>query len=196
LFNTGKYDARKLVAIAGTEVINKQYYEMLIGSSVSSVLDHNLQAGNQRVISGNVLTGNKISADGYLGYYDSLVTVIPEGDDEEFLGWLLPSYPRPSLSMTMPSFIFPEKKYKVNTNMHGEERAFVVTGDYEKVLPMDIMPLQLIKACMANDIENMESLGLYEVGPEDMALCEFICTSKAPIQEIIESGLTYLEKEA
>jgi Na+-transporting NADH:ubiquinone oxidoreductase subunit A len=189
LFNTGKYDARKLVALAGSEVINKQYYEMLIGSSVSSLLDHNLQAGNQRVISGNVLSGNKISADSYLGYYDSLVTVIPEGDDEEFLGWLLPSYPRPSLSMTMPSFIFPEKKYKVNTNMHGEQRNFVMTGQYDRVFPFDIYPVQLLKAMWASDIDKMEQLGVYEIVEEDFALCEVICTSKQSLQELVREAL-------
>lgn len=196
LFNTGKFDARKLVSLAGTEFIKKQYYEFMIGGSLTALTQNNMTNTSSRIISGNVLSGKKVAADSYLGFYDSLVTAIPEGHEEEFLGWLIPTYPRPSMSMTMPSFIFPDMKYKVNTNMHGEERAFVVTGDYEKVLPMDIMPLHLIKACMANDIENMEALGLYEVDAEDFALCEFICTSKAPIQDIIQNGLNYLEKEA
>src|SRR5690606_5658962 len=182
LFLTGKYDARKKVAVAGSQVINKQYYEGISGVNVSSFLNNNLKEGSSRVISGNVLTGRKIEADGYLGFYDSLITVIPEGHEEEFLGWLIPTYPRPSVSRTFPSFMFPNMKYNVNTNLHGEERAFVVTGEYEKVIPMDILPLQLIKACMANDIENMEALGIYEVAEEDLALCEFICTSKSPIQ--------------
>ena len=196
LFNTGRYDASKLVALAGSSVVKKQYYKMSIGANISSILEGNLIDGDQRIISGNVLTGDKIDANGYLGYYDSLITVIPEGNQEEFLGWLLPTYPRPSISKTLPAFLFPEKKYKVNTNMHGEDRAFVVTGEYEKVLPMDILPLYLIKACMAKDIENMEALGIYEVAEEDFALCEFVCTSKAPIQEIIGEGLNYIEKEA
>ncbi len=196
LFNNGKYDTTRMVAVAGSEVINRQYYKMCIGANVASVIENNINPGHQRIISGNVLTGTKISANDYLGYYDHLITVIPEGDEEEFLGWLIPSYPRPSISKTLPSFMMPEKKYKVNTNMHGEDRAFVVTGEYEKVLPMDILPLYLIKACMSRDIENMEALGIYEVAEEDMALCEFICTSKAPIQEIIREGLNYIEKEA
>jgi Na+-transporting NADH:ubiquinone oxidoreductase subunit A len=196
LFNTGKYDARKLVAVAGTSVTARQYYEASIGVNVSALLENKMVAGSNRVISGNVLTGQAIGTDGYLGFYDSLLTVIPEGHDEEFLGWLLPTYPRPSISRTFPSFMFPEKKYTVNTNMHGEDRAYVVTGEYEKVLPMDVLPLQLIKACLAKDIENMEALGIYEVSEEDFALCEFICTSKSPIQEIIGSGLEFIEKEA
>jgi len=196
LFLTGKYDARKKVAVAGSQVINKQYYEGISGVNVSSFLNNNLKEGSSRVISGNVLTGRKIEADGYLGFYDSLITVIPEGHEEEFLGWLIPTYPRPSVSRTFPSFMFPNMKYNVNTNLHGEERAFVVTGEYEKVIPMDILPLQLIKACMANDIENMEALGIYEVAEEDLALCEFICTSKSPIQSIIGRGLEFIEKEA
>lgn len=196
LFNTGKFDARKIVSLAGSEIKKRQYYEFIIGASLESLLKDNLLSNNTRIISGNVLSGKKIERNSYLGFYDDLITAIPEGDEEEFLGWLLPTYPRPSLSRSLPSFIFPADKFKVNTNMHGEERAFVVTGDYEKVLPMDIMPLHLIKACMTGDLDNMEALGLYEVSPEDFALCEFICTSKAPIQEIIENGLNILEKEA
>lgn len=196
LFNTGHYDAGKLVALAGTGAINRQYYKMCTGACVSPILEGNMAQGENRVISGNVLTGTRIEANGYLGYYDHLLTVIPEGKDYEFLGWLLPTYARPSLSKTLPAFLMPGKKYEVNTNMHGEERAFVVTGEYEKVLPMDILPLYLIKACMARDIENMEALGIYEVGEEDFALCEFVCTSKAPIQDIIKEGLEYIEKEA
>lgn len=196
LFNTGKYDATKLVAVAGSEVLHRQYYQMCTGACVSSVLDHNLSTGKNRVISGNVLTGTHIPADGYLGYYDNLITVIPEGDQDELLGWLIPTYPRPSISKTLPAFMMPERKYKVNTSMHGEERAFVVTGEYEKVLPMDILPLYLIKACLTRDIENMEALGIYEVAEEDFALCEFICTSKTPLQQIIREGLEYVEKEA
>lgn len=134
--------------------------------------------------------------EGFLGTYHNGVCVIEEGDEAELFGWLLPSYPRPSLSRTFPSFAFPEARYKVNTNMHGEERAFVVTGAYEQVLPMDILPMQLFKACLANDIDNMEALGIYEVVEEDIALCEFICTSKLPLQEILRDALHYLENEA
>jgi len=195
LFTEGVFNSNKLVAVAGSSVINRQYYHAPIGVNVSSLLKDNLNPGVHRVISGNVLTGTQINENDYLGYYDSLISVIPEGHDEEFLGWLIPSYPRPSLSKTMPSFLFPDKKYEVNTNMHGEERAFVVTGDYEKVLPMDIMPLHLIKACLTGNFEDMEALGIYEVDPEDFALCEFICTSKSPIQRIINDGLNLIEKE-
>lgn len=196
LINTGHYDSRKLISVGGSEVVNKQFFEFIIGGNVSTLLENNTTKGHNRIISGNVLTGQQINENAYLNFYDNQITVIPEGHEEEFLGWLIPTYPRPSFSKSLPAFLFPNKSYKVNTNVHGEDRAFVVTGEYEKVLPMDIMPLQLIKACMANDIDNMEALGIYEVGPEDFALCEFICTSKAPIQEIIENGLTYIEKEA
>jgi Na+-transporting NADH:ubiquinone oxidoreductase subunit A len=196
LFNKGQFDSSKLIAVAGSEVKNKQYYKMSIGACVSPVLDNNTTEGHNRVILGNVLTGKHAQPNGYIGFYDQMLTVIPEGDKEEFLGWLIPTYPRPSISRTLPSFLMPEKKYKVNTGMHGEDRAFVVTGEYEKVLPMDILPVYLIKACMARDVENMESLGIYEVDEEDLALCEFVCTSKAPIQEIIREGLNYIETEA
>lgn len=196
LFRTGKFDAGKLIGLCGTSAKKRIYYEMCIGANVSPILDHNLEDGEVRVISGNVLTGKLMGANGYLGFYDQMLTCIPEGNHEEFLGWLLPSYERPSISRTFPSFLFPNKKYKVNTNMHGEERAYVVTGEFEKVMPMDILPLQLIKACLSKDIENMEALGIYEIAEEDFALCEFICTSKSPIQEIIGEGLEYIEKEA
>lgn len=196
LFEEGIYNPEKLIALCGSQAGKKCYYPYRTGANIAPILENNLEKGANRIISGNVLTGTKISEDDTLGFYDNQITVIPEGEDQEFLGWLIPTYERPSFSKTFLSYLMPNKKYKVNTNMHGEHRAFVVTGEYEKVLPMDILPLYLLKAILANDIENMEALGIYEVVEEDFALCEFICTSKMPLQSIIRQGLNIVESEA
>ena len=155
----------------------------------------NLKEGDNRIISGNVLTGSRINLNGNLGFYDTELTVIPEGKEQEFMGWLMPGLNKFSASRTFLSWLFPNKKYVLNANMHGEERAYVMTGEYEKVLPMDIYPTQLIKAIMMEDIDQMERLGIYEVSPEDLALCEFVCTSKIEVQSIIRHGLDLLRKE-
>jgi Na+-transporting NADH:ubiquinone oxidoreductase subunit A len=196
LFFEGKYNTEKLIAICGNEFKTRGYIKTMMGAQVSTVVKGNLNQTHVRIISGNVLTGTKIEKDGFIGHFDNCITAIEEGDEPEFFGWILPSYPRPSYSKTMPAFLSPETKYKVNTSMHGEERAFVITGEYEKVLPMDVLPMQLFKACLAKDIDNMEGLGIYELVEEDVALCEFICTSKLPLQEILSEGLEYVEKEA
>ena len=157
-------------------------------------LDNNLNEGENRIISGDVLTGTKLPKN--LGFYDTTITVIEEGKKQEFLGWILPGIDKFSASRAFFSWLTPNKKYNINANMHGEERAHVVTGQYEKVLPMDIYPNQLIKAIMIEDIELMENLGIYEVAPEDFALCEFVCTSKMPkVQSIIRHGLDLVKKE-
>ncbi len=195
LFSEGIYDPERVITVTGSEVKHPSYAKARLGVSIDYLLKDNLTEGKNRVISGNVLFGTKIEVNGYLGYYDQQITVIPEGDEPEMFGWLVPSYPRPSISKTFLSYLTPNKKYKVNTGMHGEERAFVVTNEYEKVLPMDILPVQLIKACLANDLEAMEALGIFEVVEEDLALCEFVCTSKAPVQEILADGLALIEKE-
>jgi Na+-transporting NADH:ubiquinone oxidoreductase subunit A len=198
LFNEGVYNTEKAIVLCGSEVEKRSYYKFRSGASIESIVSGNVTAGNNRFISGNVLTGTQIPADGFLSFYDYQVTVIPEGDESEFLGWLIPSYPRPSNSMTLPAYLKPNAVYKVNTNQHGEERALVLYGEYEKVLPMDIFPTHLVSKCMAEsmDIEWLEKLGIYEVAPEDMALCEFVCTSKVPVQELIEKGLVLVENEA
>lgn len=197
LFKDGVYDAVHTVALTGSEVKegSRKYYSTKLGACVDTIIEGNVEQGQNRVISGNVLTGTTISANGYLGFYDRQLTVIPEGNDPEFLGWLIPTYARPSISKTFLSYLMPNKKYKVNTSMHGEERAFVVTGEYEKVLPMDILPQYLFKAIMANDLEGMEALGLLEIDEEDVALCEFVCTSKMPLQQLVREGLNTIEKE-
>ncbi len=195
LFTEGVYKHDRIIALAGSEVINPQYYRIRSGSSVSEMLKDNLSDQKPRCISGNVLTGTRIQPDGYLGFYDSMVTVIPEGDYFEFFGWALPGLKKYSFSKTFMSSIFPSKQYTFDTNFHGGHRAFVLTGQYEKVVPMDIYPMQLLKAILAEDIDGMENLGIYEIAEEDFALCEFICASKTEIQSIVRQGLDLMIKE-
>ena len=196
LFISGKFDARKTIALVGSEVEKPAYYKTILGANIGCIVNGKLKNQvHQRIISGNVLTGYKVSEENYLGYYNNMVTVIPEGDHYEFLGWAAPGFNKFSISKTFPSFLCPKKKYTLDANYHGEERAFVVTGQYEKVLPMDILPVYLLKAVLAEDLDKMEQLGMYEVVPEDMALCEFVCTSKTPVQEILEKGIELMIKE-
>lgn len=195
LFEEGVYKPERIIALTGSEVINPRYYRGLSGCSVAPMIRDNIKSWNLRYISGNVLTGTKINADGYLGYYDSQVTVIPEGDHYEFFGWLMPGADKLSFSKTFLSGILPKKKFEPDTNFHGGERAFVVTGQYEKVLPMDIYPMFLLKAIIAGDVDQMENLGIYEVAEEDFALCEFICPSKIEIQSVIREGIDLMIKE-
>lgn len=193
-FKTGKFDATRVVALAGSEVAKPQYYKVKIGAQVSSFVG--AIQGNVRVISGDVLTGDKIAEGGFLGYYHNLVTIIPEGKNYRMFGWLpFKDNYIPSMSKTSLAWLSPNKKYRVDTNLNGEERALVVTGEMEKVLPMDVYPMQLLKACMAENIEKMENLGIYEVTPEDFALVDFACTSKIEAQEIIRQGLDLMIKE-
>lgn len=195
LFSTGKLDLSEIIAIAGSDVKQPQYIETVVGVNVGDLIKNNLNSDNARIISGDVLTGTAIGESGYLGYFDTCVSVIPEGDSYEFLGWLLPSYPRPTNSNSLPISKFLKKQFVVNTNLHGEERAYVVTGEYEKVLPMDVLPVQLIKSILAQDLEAMENLGIYEVIEEDLALCEFVCTSKMEVQHILSEGLSLMAEE-
>lgn len=198
LLLTGKFNAERIVALAGSSVKKPKYFKTKIGSEVSSVVyDSGVNdERNIRVISGDVLTGENVKPDGYLGYYHNTITVIPEGDDYEFFGWNKPIFNKisPSRALTF-SWLFPNKKYELTTNTNGEHRAFVVTGSYENVFPLDIYPLQLLKACVVNDLDAMEQLGMYEVAPEDFALTEFICVSKQPHQKIIREGLDLMLKE-
>ena len=194
-FKTGQYDASRIVALAGSMVLKPKYYRVTAGCQVNHMLSNNLEEGKPRVISGNVLTGTHISTDGYLGYYDNLITVIPEGDEAEFMGWLAPGFGKFSLSRTFWSWLNPGKEYELTANLHGEERAYVMTGQYEKVFPFDIYPVQLVKACLMEDVEALEQLGIYEVSHEDFALCEFVCTSKVNVQDIVRDGLDLVKKE-
>ncbi len=196
LFNEGRFDARKTIVLAGSEVSKPRYEQTILGASIQTLTAGNLKnATEQRIISGNVLTGTQVTANGYLGYYDNQITVIPEGNHYEFLGWATPGFNKFSASKLFPSFLCPQKHYTLDTNYHGERRAFVVSGQYEKVFPMDIYPVYLLKACLTQDIDRMEQLGIYEVAPEDMALCEFVCTSKIPVQQILSNGIELMMKE-
>jgi len=195
LFTVGKYDVSRIVALCGSQIQKPRYYRSIAGACISNLLNENTKDGKSRIISGDILSGTQINPDGCLGFYDSQLTVVPEGDEAEFLGWILPGLHKFSASKTFLSWLFPSKKYNLDTNMHGEERAYVMTGEYEKVLPMDIYPTHLIKAIMIEDVELIENLGIYEVSPEDLALCEFVCTSKIEVQSIIRQGLDLVRKE-
>ena len=195
LFKEGKFDASRTIALCGSMVKAPKYFKTRMGASVKNLLSDQLNEGNARVISGNVLTGHKIEANGYLGFYDNEISVIPEGGNDQFMGWLAPGFDKFSLSKTFFSWLMPGREYDLNTNMNGEERAFVVTGEYEKVFPMDIYPVHLLKAILIEDIELMENLGIYEVAPEDFALAEYACTSKINAQEIVRNGLNLVKKE-
>jgi Na+-transporting NADH:ubiquinone oxidoreductase subunit A len=194
---TGKFNPERTVALAGSCVKNPKYYTTRIGSEISTFLyASGVNQKNFRVINGDVLTGRKSRPEGHLGFYNNAVSVIPEGDDYELFGWTKPVFDKisPTRALTF-SWLKSGKKYDLDTNTNGEHRAFVVTGLYEEVFPLDIYPMQLLKACMYKDIDEMEQLGLYEVIPEDFSLTEFVCISKQPHQQIIREGLDLLHKE-
>ncbi len=185
-----RYNTERVMALCGAEVKPNAYFRARPGAHVGELLSNiQFESDNVRLISGDVLTGTQKEKTGYIGFFDDQVTVILEGDYYEPIGWLLPQEVRPSISPTFPGFLFPDMEYRADTNSHGERRAFVVTGQYEKVLPMDIYPQHLMKAIMTNDFERMEGLGIYELSEEDVALCEFVCTSKMPLQKILREGL-------
>lgn len=196
LFTEGRYNATKVVALTGSEIVKRRYVKVISGAPVKNIIDGNYTPDKElRIIGGNVLTGNHIHETGNLGYYHNQLTVIPEGKEPELFGWLLPGLNKFSASKTFFSWLTPSKQYSLDTSQHGEDRAFVVTGEYEKVFPMNIYPVYLLKSILANDIEQMENLGIYEVAPEDFALCEFVCTSKINSQEIVRKGLDMLMEE-
>lgn len=195
-FLTGKVNFEKVVALTGTGFEKPSYVKVISGAQMSDVVAGNLKDGNFRIISGDVLTGDKKSKDGFLGYYHNQVTAIPEGDDYDFFGWNLPRPNKFSVYRAgMFSFLTPNKKYDLNTNTNGEHRGFVLTGEYEKVCPLDIYPMQLLKAILVKDIDQMEALGIYEVAPEDFALTEFVDVSKQDHQKIVRQGLDLMIKE-
>ena len=195
---TGKFNAERIVALAGSGIQEPRYLVTKIGSEIATmVYDRGIEKdANVRIISGTVLSGKEIKPDGFLGYYSNVVTVIPEGDDYEFFGWNKPVFDKVSTSRALTfSWLTPKKKFDLNTNTNGEHRAFVLTGTYEQVFPLDIFPMQILKACMYQDLDEMEALGMYEVAPEDFALTEFVCVSKQPHQKIIREGLDLMLKE-
>ncbi|RDY58081.1 Na(+)-translocating NADH-quinone reductase subunit A [Flagellimonas nanhaiensis] len=197
LLLTGKFNAERTIALAGSVVKSPKYYTTKIGAEISTFLyASGVNEDKFRLINGDVLTGSKTDPEGYLGFYNNTVTAIPEGDDYDFFGWNKPVFNKMSTTRALTfSWLQPKKQYDLDTNTNGEHRAFVVTGGYEEVFPMDIYPLQLLKACMVKDLDEMEQLGLYEVAPEDFALTEFICISKQPHQQIIREGLDLLQQE-
>jgi len=195
LFNEGFYNAARTIAVAGTSINNPKYVNTIMGAQLTGLTKKFVSGDNVRVISGNVMTGEKVEPDGFLGFYADTVCAIPEGDQTDFLGWVLPGFGKFSVSRTFLAFLNPAKKYDLNTGMHGEERAFVISGEYEKYFPFDIYPQYLLRATLTRNVEKMEELGIYEVVEEDFALPEVICTSKIPLQKIIGEGLSFLKKE-
>ena len=221
LVSTGIYNPEKIIAVAGPNIKNPHYYRVKAGPCLKDItaaqllnadypeMDAHDATQQNRVISGDILSGTQVAVDGFLGAYDDLVSILPEGDYYDFMGWLMPGFKKYSFSRTFLSGFLPKSTFKpfgiriprfssfwkFDTNTHGDERPLVFTGNFERVFPFDIYPTQLIKACIVGDIEMMENLGIYEVEPEDFALCEFIDTSKTNIQEIIREALEKIRKE-
>lgn len=194
VFLTGEFRAERTVAVTGSEAKDRKYFKTIIGANSADLIGQ--VSEDIRIISGDVLTGTKISNNQPLGFYPNSLTLIPEGNQYRMFGWLPFTYNNiHSNSRTSLSFLFPKKKYEPTTNLNGEERALVVTGEMEEVMPMDIFPMQLLKACMGADIEKMETLGIYEVAPEDFALIDYVNTSKIEAQEIIRLGLDLMITE-
>jgi len=196
LFLEGVYDASKIFALSGPPVKNPIYYKTYDGACIDKFIENNLSHQNIRCVSGNALTGVRIAPDGFIGYHDHLITVLTEGDYSEFMGWLKPTSNKLSFHRAwgLISFLKKNEEFDLDTNTRGEERAFVQTGVFEKVTPMDILPTHLVKAIMAEDYDEMEALGIYEVVEEDLALCEFVDVSKHPIQSILREGIELMLK--
>ena len=221
LVTTGIYRPERIIAVAGPTTKNPHYYRVKQGAQLKDIIASQLlnpafpemgtsdDTSENRIISGDILSGMQIAANGFIGAYDDLVSILPEGKYYDFMGWLMPGFKKYSASRTFLSGFLPQSTFrpfgvqiprfssfwKFDTNTHGDERPLVFTGNFEKVFPFDIYPTQLIKACIVGDIELMENLGIYEVEPEDFALCEFVDTSKTNIQQIIREALEKLRKE-
>jgi Na+-transporting NADH:ubiquinone oxidoreductase subunit A len=191
----GIVDQTRLLAITGAELKHTGYVKIPFGASINDLLSSEEVTADHRIISGDVLSGTEVSKEGFVGFYDDQVTVVEEGNNYELFGWLLPLDMRPSVSKTFPGTLLGGVASAANTNNRGEKRAFVVTGEYDNLLPMDILPQQLFKAIVVNDVEKMENLGIHELVEEDVALCEFACTSKQPLQSILRSGLDVIKAE-
>jgi Na+-transporting NADH:ubiquinone oxidoreductase subunit A len=198
LMNTGRVDLTRTVAVTGSEIQKPAYCKLRIGAQLTNVFAGNVSTGKEfRYISGNVLTGKRINPDGYLGAFHSQVTVIPDGSDvHEMFGWIMPRMNQFSVSRSYFSWLLGSKKeYVIDSRVKGGERHMIMSGEYDSVLPMDILPEYLIKAIIAGDIDRMEALGIYEVAPEDFALCEFVDSSKLELQKIVRNGLDALRAE-
>lgn len=194
---SGKPEFLRTVAVAGSAASRAGYFRTTLGAPIASLTGP--LNGDVRIISGDVLTGTQTTSEGFIGFYDHVLSLIPEGHEAQFFltkGWLGPGLDKFSVSRAFPTWLLPKrKKFDLNTNMNGEHRAFVVSGQYEQVFPFDIYPVQLVKAIMVNDIDAMEKLGIYEVAPEDFALCEYACTSKIEVQRIVREGLDTVHAE-
>ena len=197
LFNTGKVNLTRTIALCGSEIKSPAYVDMLVGEELSTLLSNSYDASNSvRIINGNVLTGKPTTKDGFLGAHTSEITVIPEGNDaDEMLGWILPRFKQFSVSRSYFSWLCGKKQYALDARIKGGERHMIMSGEYDKVLPMDIYGEYLIKAIIAGDIDRQEALGIYEVSPEDFALAEFVDSSKLELQRIVREGLNILRKE-
>lgn len=200
LFNTGRVDLRRNIALTGSEVTEPGYATYIIGSNLTPLLKGRVRTdGTLRYISGNVLTGKRVDADGYLGAFDTQVTVIPEGDEiHEFLGFIRPRFDQYSANRSYFGWLidrFRKREYRLDARMKGGKRNLIMSNEYDRVFPMDIYPELLIKAIITDDIDRMEQLGIYEVAPEDFALCEFVCSSKQELQQIVRDGLDRLRAE-
>lgn len=194
LFLSGIYDTRRVIAVAGPSAVNPAYAEVPAGVCMADLKDF-FAAGDVRIVSGDVLSGEAVPADGFLGFYHNQVSVLPEGNYYEMFGWINPLRSKKfSVSRAYPAFLR-RKKYDMDTNENGGERPFLMNDVYGKVLPMDIYPLYLFKACLAGDLDKMEQLGIYEVIEEDVALCEYVCPSKVEIQKIVREGIELMMKE-
>ncbi len=200
LASTGKVDMTKTVAVTGSEVVAPHYYQIISGAPLQSMLKDNIKIqeedGKVRVISGNVLTGKKVASDAHITFYANQLTLIPEGDTYELLGWAMPRFKKFSVSRSYFSWLCPKKEYRLDANLNGGVRPFIMSDVYEKYLPMDVLPVYLIKAILAGDIDKMENLGIYEVVEEDLALCEFVDPSKIDMQQILRDGINLMIKEA
>ena len=195
LARTGNLKLERVVSLCGTGIAKPRAITATAGAQLETYLSTELKSGAYRVISGSVLTGANVGKNGYLGYYASQITAIPEGQGTDFFGWVIPSFGKWSISRTLFSWLNPSKKYDLSTKQHGEDRAFVVTGVYDKVFPLDILPMPLIKAMWAKDLEKMEQLGAYEVVAEDFALCEVVCPSKQELQKLAGEAIDLLYTE-
>ena len=197
LFNTGKVNLTRRVALCGSEIANPAYVDMLVGEELSTLLSNSFDASKSvRIINGNVLTGKPTTKEGFLGAHTSEITVIPEGNDaDEMLGWILPRFKQFSVNRSYFSWLCGKKDYALDARIKGGERHMIMSGEYDKVLPMDIYGEYLIKAIIAGDIDRQEALGIYEVSPEDFALAEFVDSSKLELQRIVREGLNILRKE-
>lgn len=198
LFNTGKVDLTRSVAVTGSEVKEPAYCKLKVGAMLAPIFAETVNQGEKhlRYISGNVLTGKQVLSDGFLGAFHSQLTVIPEGDDKhEMFGWIMPRLNEYSVSRSYFSWLMGKKAYAPDARLKGGERHMIMSGEYDKVFPMDILPEFLVKAIIAGDIDRMEALGIYEVAPEDFAVCEFVCSSKMELQRIVREGLDMLRAE-